>query len=325
MGTFGPQAGTILVPPAGGGGGGGIQEITSSDGSLSVTDPTGPDTDLKVVAGGGAPSGPAGGDLGSNYPNPTVVGLRGVALSATPATSGQAYVLVGGIWVPTTVLQSLTAADLSVVVGGTATAPTIKAAPLNVIAGADPATGSVDVNTQKITSLGPGTVSSDAVRFDQIPVSANGYGITGNTGLTPTPAVGLTAVTAVLAANTAYNGATPVNFVTTSTLAAGTWLVIMRALAISTAGVREGSLAQIAGTPANVTIAGITSATVSTTVAGNVPTDGAVLPAIWTVTGAGTTAILQGVGASTSMSLLAADAQGNYAGSATGIVCVRIA
>lgn len=35
--------------PGKGGGGGGIDEVASADGSVGVTDPTGPDTDLKVV------------------------------------------------------------------------------------------------------------------------------------------------------------------------------------------------------------------------------------------------------------------------------------
>lgn len=39
--------------------------------------------------GGGPPSGPASGDLGASYPNPTVVGLRGVPVSATPPSDGQ--------------------------------------------------------------------------------------------------------------------------------------------------------------------------------------------------------------------------------------------
>ena len=52
--------------------------------------------------GGGAPSGPAGGDLGGNYPNPDVVALQGLAVSAAAPSDGDVLTWDNGAsnWAP---------------------------------------------------------------------------------------------------------------------------------------------------------------------------------------------------------------------------------
>jgi hypothetical protein len=98
--------------------------------------------------------------------------------------------------------------------------------PIFVVAdsGALTAYGALAMGSNKITGLTNGSGAQDAAAFGQVPVPANGYGITGNTGATPTPAVGLTTSLAVLASNTAIP-ASIVNLASLS-LGAGTWLVL---------------------------------------------------------------------------------------------------
>lgn len=64
----------------------------------------------------------------------------------------------------------VTAADTSIVVGGTAAAPTIRTNTLDVIATQHPPAAAVGMNSQKITSLANGTAATDGAAFGQIPV-----------------------------------------------------------------------------------------------------------------------------------------------------------
>ena len=51
--------------------------------------------------GGGAPSGPAGGDLGDTFPNPSVDGLQGEPVAATAPSEGDVLTYSTGEWTPT--------------------------------------------------------------------------------------------------------------------------------------------------------------------------------------------------------------------------------
>lgn len=65
-------------------------------------------------------------------------------------------------------VTSVTAADASIVVAGTAAAPTVATANLNTIATLHAATGAVDLASHKITSMSNGTVASDGATFGQL-------------------------------------------------------------------------------------------------------------------------------------------------------------
>jgi hypothetical protein len=68
-------------------------------------------------------------------------------------------------------VTSVTAADTSVVVGGTSAAPTVRTATLDVIAADHPAAADWSNNSHKITSLANGSSAQDAAAFGQIPAS----------------------------------------------------------------------------------------------------------------------------------------------------------
>lgn len=66
-------------------------------------------------------------------------------------------------------VASVTAGDTSIVIGGTATHPTVETGTLDVIATDHPAAAAVPLNSQKITGLANGTAASDAAAYGQIP------------------------------------------------------------------------------------------------------------------------------------------------------------
>jgi hypothetical protein len=84
--------------------------------------------------------------------------------------------------------------------------------------------GAIAMGANKITGLANGSAAQDAAAFGQIPVPANGYGITGNTGATPTPAVGLTSLAGSLGSSV-YIPNSATTLLTTGSLSVGTWLV----------------------------------------------------------------------------------------------------
>lgn len=66
-------------------------------------------------------------------------------------------------------VQSVTAGDTSIVVGGTAPNPTVETGTLDLIAADHPPVGAVAVNGQKITGLANGSAPTDAAAFGQLP------------------------------------------------------------------------------------------------------------------------------------------------------------
>jgi len=87
--------------------------------------------------------------------------------------------------------------------------------------------GAIAMGSRNITGLTNGSASSDAAAFGQIPVPANGYGISGNTGLTPTPAVALSCLENYITEDVDLPG--PPTDVTSLSLPAGTWVIFARA------------------------------------------------------------------------------------------------
>jgi hypothetical protein len=120
-------------------------------------------------------------------------------------------------------------------------------------------TGAIAMGANKITGLANGTAAQDAAAFGQIPVPANGYGITGNTGATPTPAVSLTQTSGVLATNKALPVNTPIDVIDTGSLAAGTYRVSMGMVGLL-ADPSSGISAQASVKSGTATLSGKTSA-----------------------------------------------------------------
>ena len=121
---------------------------------------------------GGTAGGTAGGDLTGTYPNPTLVTTT--YAGSSPVGSGTAVPVVtvntkGLITATSTAatVGTVTAGDTSIVMGGTATAPTVATGTLDVIATQHAPAANWSNNSKKITSLLSATAATDAPTYAQ--------------------------------------------------------------------------------------------------------------------------------------------------------------
>lgn len=108
---------------------------------------------------------------------PGIVQLDGTAtdiqaLGAQAAGASGLAADAGHVHPTTGVVTGITAADTSLVVGGTSGAPTVRTATLDVIATQHPPAAAWSNNSHNITHVANGSAASDAAAFGQIPVAA---------------------------------------------------------------------------------------------------------------------------------------------------------
>ena len=142
----------------------------------------------------------------------TVSQVTGAAPLASPALTGAPTAPTATAGTNTTQL-----ATTAFVTGGIATAVSALA-PL-----ASPALTGAPTAPTAAPATNTTQIATTAFVQAALVVPANGYGITGNTGSTPTPAVSLTSLTAAAVAGAALS--TSFQNIANLSLAAGTWLV----------------------------------------------------------------------------------------------------
>lgn len=196
--------------------GNGLYQVTSNTTNLSLSRATamsgtnGP-AGAYVFVEGGTANKSAGYVVGS--PSTSAAFTYGTTSMQWVQFSGAGEVIAGtglsksGNTLSNTGVLSVSAADTSVVIGGTTDAPTVQTSTLDVIAADHPPVAAVGMNAQKLTGLANGSAATDAAAYGQTP--AGGATVTipeGGTGATTGPAA-LTALGAVPAAGGTMTGA----------------------------------------------------------------------------------------------------------------------
>jgi hypothetical protein len=152
--------------PGTGGGTGTVTSVTATDTSIVVSgtatvNPTIATGTLDVIAADHPPA--------ANWSNNShkITSLANGSAAQDAAAFGQiptSAASIGGV-------TSVAAGDTSIVVGGTATAPTVETGTLDVIAADHPPAANWSNNSHKITSLANGSAAQDAAAFGQIPAA----------------------------------------------------------------------------------------------------------------------------------------------------------
>ena len=160
---------------------------------------------LGVGNGGtGRPPAQAGYEVLTANPGGTAV----TQVSGT-GTSGQGLVSNGASAQPTwqNMVGSLAATDTSVVVSGTALAPTVATGTLDVVATQHPPAANVPMNSHKLTGLANGSAATDSAAYGQTPVGGTTVTVAqGGTGATTAP-LALTSLGALPTAGGTMSGA----------------------------------------------------------------------------------------------------------------------